>query len=73
MNNLTVLKESIEAEEKELQEAFATKQKEIKEKVAEYEAKLTQENTKQYSLKVANLNGKKEMLVAVENMMNQNC
>ncbi len=72
MEDLTSLKESVEVEEKQLQEEFLESQRQIKEKVAEYEAKLTQENTKQYSLKVATLNGKKEMLAAVEKMMNQN-
>lgn len=72
MQDLTNLKESVELEEKQIQEEFIESQKQIKEKVAEYEAKLTQENTKQYSLKVATINGKKEMLAAVEKMMNQN-
>ncbi len=72
MQSLISLKESIAVEERELQNEFEESQKLIKEKVAEYEAKLTQENTKQYSLKVATLNGKKEMLAAVEKMINQN-
>lgn len=72
MQDLTNIKESIAVEERELQNEFEESQKQIKEKVAEYEAKLTQENTKQYSLKVATLNGKKEMLATVEKMMNQN-
>lgn len=71
MTELTVFKESLEQEEREIQKQFEDQKANIQAKVAEYEKALTTQNQNVYNQKMTELKGKRLMLAEIEKHFSQ--